>query len=493
MSQEKGNGKISRRSFLRGAVAAAGLPILAACAPATPEVVEKTIRETVEVEVEVPVEVEKTVIVEKEVEVEVVSTAAPIERAFIDLWWGWPGWTGVLAMDAIIDGFNKSQQQIVATGLAVSGMRDKMLPAIAAGTPPDSAVGNLPYYYMQAKGGFEPLDDLVNVSEVIAADDFLASAWGSGIWQGVRYRVPAIINGPVWALCYNVGLVEGAGLDADNPPETWDELYDWHVAITSFDAVGNVEILGFDPKDTEGTYSFVQDGFVLGASWGLDWYDTNTHETNLDNEEMVEAFATVKQFYDYVGVEKMEGYRTSYGTWTESPTASLPAGVQAMNINGFWAPGELAKSSPDNTFRYTWTPMPESRRGIKIQNLSDHSAGLPKGSPNPEAGFKMVEFLTTGEANDIVFEATGWFGARISWLETMDKFKYEGLDFYIDSINLADEFHPNPGMPIASFGLQIFNDLITKVNYGDITPAEAATELQETLTSELQSQFPELY
>ena len=50
-------------------------------------------------------------------------------------------------------------------------------------------------------------------------------------------------------MLFNKGLVEGAGLDISNPPQTWDEMYEWHEALTQFDAAGNVEVVGFDPRD----------------------------------------------------------------------------------------------------------------------------------------------------------------------------------------------------------------------------------------------------
>jgi len=48
------------------------------------------------------------------------------------------------------------------------------------------------------------------------------------------------------------------------------------------------------------------------------------------------------------GVQKIGGFHNSYGTWTESPTAAMPSGVEDMNINGYWAPGELAHSAANN-------------------------------------------------------------------------------------------------------------------------------------------------
>ena len=66
---------------------------------------------------------------------------------------------------------------------------------------------------------------------------------------------------------------------------------------------------------------------------------------NFDNDQMIQAMTMIQKFTDIAGAEKIAGFTKAYGTWTESPTAMLPSGVEGANINGYWGPGELAKSS----------------------------------------------------------------------------------------------------------------------------------------------------
>ena len=291
----------------------------------------------------------------------------------------------------------------------------------------------------------------------------------------------------------NLDLVEGAGLDPDSPPMTWDEMYDWHEKITKFDQAGNIEILGFDPLDAIGGREPSNDvAYFWGMSFGFDYWNLDSMTFNFENALFVEALATIKRFYDLVGVEKVEGYRSSYGTWTQSPTSSFPSGVQGLILNGYWTPGELAHSSPDRRFGFTWCPNSSERKGKTFQNIGGEPTTIPVGAKHPDQAFAFLEFLTLPDAADIIFDVTGWCGPRLSWLEKLDTSAYVGLDFFIKSALEAEELVPCPLCPIGNFVGEQLTNTYDAVNYGDKTPEQAAKDLQDTVTTELRTQFPEL-
>jgi len=232
--------KLNRRDFLRLSAVAATGAVVAACAPAAPQVVE--------VEKEVPVEkvVVQTVEVEKEV------PAKPAKKVEIEWWHGWGGLTGVNAMQAVADAFNVESETVYVHRLQVSEIADKYMTAIAGGAPPDVEIGNLPYAQFWAREVLYVLDDWVNASKVIDVEDTLPEAVEGGKWKGKTYGWPTIESSIRFSFCYNVDLVKDAGLDPDNPPLTWDEVFEWHEKINKFDTAGNLEILGFDPMDAMG-------------------------------------------------------------------------------------------------------------------------------------------------------------------------------------------------------------------------------------------------
>lgn len=477
---------ISRRRFVKGAAVGTIGAVLTACvATPTPAVVEKV------VEKEVTKVVVETVVVEKEVPAEAA------ERVVLEFWWGWGGMTGMEAMKGVTDAFNMKQTEIYALStVAQPSMDEKLLPAIAAGNPADVAVGNIAYSEYCARGSLTPLDEYFEASTVVKKNDpdIISSLWRDGSWQGKIYGLAACEVGPRIGLCLNVDLVEGAGLDPANPPLTWDEMYDWHMAMTKLDDAGNVEILGIDPLDAMGGRRPTSDtSFYWDDAFGFEYWDGEKLAYNWDNEGYIASLYTIKKFYDLVGVEKMEGYRSSYGTWTQSPTASFPAGVQGMVLNGYWTPGELIHSAPERRFAFTWAPNSAERRGKKFQNVGGHPATIPKGAKHPNEAFKLIEFFTQPESMDIILKTTGWLGPRLSWLATVDPSPYPGLDFFLQSVTEADELKPCPLDPICNFVGQQISMAWDAVNYGEKTPEEAAAEMQTTCTDELRRQFPELF
>lgn len=496
---------VTRRQMLK-AVAAVGAGtigggVLGACgATPTPQVIEKQVTVIVagtpQVQVvKETVQVEKTVVVQASPQVvEKVVTAAPGERPTLEFWWGWGGMTGLEALKGVCDNFNMKNPNVFVHGLNVN-MGEKLLTSVSAGTPPDVAVGNIMFSEYCAREVFTALDDFFAASKVVTKGDkdIIASLWKDATWQGKIYGLAGCEVGPRMGMAFNNDLVTKAGLDISKPPLTWDEAYEWHKTMTTFDNTGNLVILGFDVLDAMGGRQPTSDSsFFWADSFGFEWWNQEKMTFDLNNDKFIASLATIKKFYDVAGAEKINGYRTSYGTWTQSPTASFPAGVQGMILNGYWTPGELVHSAPDRKFTFTWAPNSSDRRGKKFQNEGGHPVVIPKGVKNPQLSFSFLEYLTTPEAADIILNTTGWWSPRISWLAKIDVSKFPGADFFKNSLSEADELKPCPLCPIETFVGQQLRVTWDAVNYGDKTPEVAAKELQDNLTSELRKQFPNL-
>lgn len=461
-------GKFSRREFLRATAGTAGIALLAACVPApAPGAPQATPAPGAE--------------------------AAGAEKTTIQWWHGWGGMTGVAAMQAVADAFNAQSEDVFVERLQVENVHEKYLTAIAGGAPPDCEIGNLNYSEFWAREVLLQLDDWMASSTTIDLADIIPAALDGAKWQGKTYGVPCIESSVRFSFSYNARLVSDAGLDPNAPPQTWDEAFEWHKATTKFDSAGNIEILGFDPMDAMGgSGPGPPDPFFWPPSFGLDWWTPSDNTFHFDDERFVAILETIKRFVDHAGVEKMAGYRSSYGTWTQSPTSSFPAQVQAMIVNGPWQPGELARSSPDGEFIYAWGPTPTERKGIKFQSSGGHYGSIPQGAKYPEEAFKFLEFASKNEVQDIVFDQTGWLGPRISWNQKLDVSTYKGLDFYIKSITEADELRPSEGCPVSNFVGNQWTQAVDAVNFGDKTPEVAAADMQQLCTEELRNQFPDL-
>jgi multiple sugar transport system substrate-binding protein len=422
--------------------------------------------------------------------------ASPAEEAVKIAWWhSWGGTTGLEAMTAVENAYNQSQGSTKIERLHVPEMDDKLLTAVAGGTPPDIGVCCLAYAQLFARDVMLALDDYISASQVVKKEDFVTGLFESMTWQGSTYGVPALECGPRYGMMHNLALLEEAGLDPAQLPQTWTELYEWHTALTKFDDSGNLLTVGFDPRDgTAGAGPGTNISMFWAVTAGLDIWDEDTFTFHFDDERFVQSIETIKQFYDFVGVEKMQAFRDSYGGWTQSPSASFPSGVEALLIIGYYSPGELAHSAPDKEFSVGWAPTPEARRGVKFQNVGGHPAYIPKGAKNADAAFSFIEFLTSDEVAEIMFETTGWLPGRKQFYEPgrLGADKYAGLSWYLEAVSEADELWAGPIIPIDGFVNQERNRNFDAVLYGEKNPEQAALDMQQACTEELRKQFPEL-
>jgi len=153
-------------------------------------------------------------------------------------------------------------------------------------------------------------------------------------------------------------------------------------------------------------------------------------------------------------------------------------------------PGELVKSAPGRNYSYGWVPVPASRKGTKIACAGGHYSILPKGSPSPDEGFQVIEYLNTPKAMDIIFEITGWLGASKSYLAKADVSKYPGLDFFVKAETDATVQWGPKFEPLPSFASDQFYKVLDEVTYGKSTSKEAAAKLQTAVDAEMKNRFP---
>jgi multiple sugar transport system substrate-binding protein len=456
--------ELSRRDFLRlSALTTAGVA-LAACQPAQPPATEEPAAEE-------PVE-------------QPVEQPPAEEGAVVQYWFGWGGTYAVQTWDAL-KATDEFAEFIGANQLEVKGSAgdDVLPPAVAAGTPPDGA-SNCQYLDFMARDVLIPIDDWVATSSIVKEANYLEGTWLDAFYKGTMYGVPSNEGFLRYGLNYNAEMVETAGLDPDSPPETWSECMEWHEAITQFDDAGNLKVIGFDPFDAMGGQLAIQDGFYPAVSWNFKWFDAETGEFNLDNDMMAEAFEIMGEFYRYVGPDNMAGMRQveGQGTWG----GSFNTEVQAMIIEGYWHPGETTIEKPEvgAKNRTSWAPVPDDRKGVKVQGTGGHYVIFFKDAQHTEEMFKVAEFLNTNTACGIIFENVGWLPGLRPYLETVDPSAYPGLDFYFKSVDEADEWSSPARCPITNFSRTQFQELREAVYRDEMTGTEAAAEFQKRCETE---------
>ncbi|MDI7277210.1 MAG: extracellular solute-binding protein, partial [Anaerolineae bacterium] len=279
-------------------------------------------------------------------------------------------------------------------------------------------------------------------------------------------------------------MVEEAGLDPDEPPHTWSEVLEWHKALTKFDSAGNLLQIGLDPYDAMGGSLQFDNGFFASLSWGWDWFDEEKGTFDLNNEKMAESFEVMGEFYKIAGPDNMAGMRQveGQGTWG----GSFNTGVQAMIIEGYWHPGETTFEKPEVAAhnRSSWAPVPDSRKAAKVQGYGGHYILLFKDAPHPREAFKIAEVVNTTPACDLIFKVVGWLPALKPYLATVDPKTYNGLEFYMRSVDEATDWHTPARCPITGFVQTQYIELREAVYRGQMTGAQAAAEFQRRVDEE---------
>ncbi len=456
--QQQSNKGLTRRDFLKVASLSVGVGVLAACAPSKPIVPDQPAAEG---------EVKPTV-------------PAPVNTDAVQ-WW--VGWGELVPMFGSFKQMAKYKELMGSNDVEMkpSISDEVLLTALAAGTPPDIA-SNVSYLDLFARDVCVDIGDWVSKSAVIKQADFISGNWDGGYYKGKQYGVPTLECFVRFGMDYNTRMVEAAGLDPNKPPVTWNETLDWHKALTKFDTAGNLQSIGLDPMDAEG--SAVSDGFLAARSWGFKWFDPEAGKFNLANDGMASAFDTYAEFYKIVGVDKMSGMRqvAANETWG----GSFNAEVQAMIIEGYWHPGETQAQKPEvaKYNRASWIPVPDERRGEKVQGTGGHYVTFFKGAKKAEAGFKFSEFLTTDEVCDKIFKELGWLPAYKPYLDKADPKAFPGLDFYFQSVKDATDMQAAISCPISSFVQTNYDQLTDDVNRGKMTGKDAAAEFQSRCEKE---------
>ena len=145
----------------------------------------------------------------------------------------------VALFEPIIKAFNEQYPNVTIDiqHLPWNGRYEKMLTAIAGGEAP-----NVVYLNDFQVPLFASTGNLVPISEVYTQEELEAmyteGALNALTYDGTLYALPILQNS--LGYLYNVDLFEEAGLDPDNPPQTWDEMKEAIAALTKKDENGEI-------------------------------------------------------------------------------------------------------------------------------------------------------------------------------------------------------------------------------------------------------------
>ena len=376
--------RLTRRNFLRLSAVAATGAVIAACAPATPQIIE--------VEKEVPVKevVVETVVVEKEVVVE-----KPVEVVHLRTMWR-TNPTENPMLEELIDAWDEKDTNIRVELIVVpwDEYEPKLMTMYAAGVAPDifGIGGTNPFAERAVRGIVISLDPYMDTEPEVKEDMFpiAVEAYTLG---GKLIALPHIICYP--GVFCNATLFDEAGLDY--PPVdwkgsgwTWDDMIETAKKLTlDKDGDGKIDQYGLSPGHSSPWYYtrmwggdlVSEEDYAAGVLHGWQTDDPDVYNACV-NGLQAKADATYK--HEVTPTPATMSALSEMG----SP---LKTGMVAMNFTGAWA---------------IWGELPEKFKFVAAANPLGGEKG--KGTRGNQVWVDPLQICSQAKYPDAAWEFSRW-------------------------------------------------------------------------------------
>ena len=446
--------RLSRRDFLRLTAAMATGALAAACAPATPQIVE--------VEKEVPVEkvVKETVVVEKEVVVE--KPAKPPEK--VEISFARHGSESDLDIEhAVAAIFKEDHPDITVKDIVLpwTDYNQKIPVMVAGGTAPD-VFGCHPALLFEtyAAEGLVPIDSYVESDAELNYDDIVFH--GDAEFEGHIVGLPQ--KSCTHQLRFNKKLFEEAGLPtpADLYWEDREEGWNWN----SF-----VELLKQLTVDLNGDGEIDQYGFgsmggcnILSIirSAGGDVLDDVFHPTKcvLDAPESKKGF----QFM----VDLVRKYKVQPPPELKLAELGIEFSTGKIGITGATTCDQVRDLRPGFELPFDWefVVLPAGAAGFRAWGDTDQMV-ISSASPNKDACYEWMRFRCSKEAWERLYDE---FGISLAFTDGPQRWSIFETAAYREPLAAIDVdmiiegykyVIPDPYLPRTPAAYRIFFTIVT--------------------------------
>jgi multiple sugar transport system substrate-binding protein len=390
---------INRRVFLRIS-AGAGVAVLAAACQ--PKVVEKIVKETVEVEKQVEKVVKETVQVEKVVKEtvvieKVVEKAAPKERVVIRS----TGWDAQTVNDVKVqmgEFYGEQHPEVEIEWIFPADYKTKIITMIAGGDAPDVIQTNSGMHEDFAdRGALRILDELV-ARDKLDLTIYLDLAITGTKYKGLMYGLPRDqSNVPLY---YNMDMFDEAGVAYPNK-ENWD----WNDFLAACEKL---------TKDTNGDGQIDQWGIGISlATWNLTapiWANGGNF-LNLEQQTCeFERPETIEALEHWCGLQTVQEYSPPPGALPEIGWFGNMFTTQkvAMALLGPWFRPSLVALEEEQQFRWNVAFPPRSPNTGKFASaIYSDNYTMYSGCPNVEEAWGWLKWLCGRDGRKFKLDVLG--------------------------------------------------------------------------------------
>lgn len=338
-------------------------------------------------------EVEEPAAEEPAVEEPAAEVAPSGEAVEINYWSMWSSEEPqAVALQASVDAFEAETGHTVNLEFkGRAGQREGIQPALDAGESID--VFDEDIERVNITWG----DYLLDLEELAASVDYDATADKNlmeavrGLGNGTLKTIP--YQPSLFAFMYNTSIFEEAGVTA--VPTTWEEF----LATCEL-----IKAAGYDPITTDDAYLTTIAGTHLSRIVGSQGVVDIVNENKWDDPAVVQMAQDLEEL-------------ATLGYFSPNiPTNVFPIGQiadfagesAAMYLNGSWLPNELKNDLPEG-FKmgcFTYPALEGGVEGIEMSNWGAQCFAINKDSKVPTEAFELITYLTKGEADKAISDAS---------------------------------------------------------------------------------------
>ncbi|WP_274421351.1 ABC transporter substrate-binding protein [Blautia sp. XA-2221] len=272
-----------------------------------------------------------------------------------------------------------------------TGNREALQPALDGGTQIDIFDEDIDRVNGMYAKYLLDLEDMVKESgyEETAIPGLMAACRDAG--GGTLKTIPYQPN--VFAFFYNKDLFEQAGIEKE--PTTWAEF---------LDVCQKLKDAGITPMTMDDAYATSVIGYHLARLVGEDKVVEIVTEGKWDDPAVLQMAQDIEELASKGYYSEMVGSNV----WPAGQNTELALGTAAMYLNGSWLPNEV-KDMAGEDFKWGCFAYPElenGANGIETNNFGAQVFGINKDTKMPQEAFDLIKFITTGEYDKKLAEAS---------------------------------------------------------------------------------------
>lgn len=316
------------------------------------------------------------------------ALAADENREHVTFWCSYTNTDEVATVQSVVDAYNASQDKYEVEMVSSGSDIQKIIVAIANGEGPDAyQVSNSNLISLVANGLLAPL------TPYIEAESFDLGAYSTRSIDAVSiddqvYGLPFGIN--IIQMFYNKDLLAAHGYS--EPPQTWEELYEMAIAVTTLDENGNIDVLGYP------CFPFASARQELIYGFGGRWWAEDGVTLTPNSQGVLDSLNMNVAYRKEYGIDKVQTFLATANTNRYTEQDMFFAGKQLFRLDGPWLATMIEEYNPDVNYGVTMVPgtkeHPEYRGSSRFEATA---ISIPVNAEHKEGAYDFIKYYTASK------------------------------------------------------------------------------------------------